>query len=96
MPTRLGGSPLTTPQAIARAVYARCEIVLLDTCFSALDGKTESRVVENLLGAEGLFKKMGTTVFLITNSGKSQTLFSQKGQMGVNGIQLRISTWQTG
>ena len=47
--------------------------MLLDDCFSALDGKTESRIVENLLGSEGLFRKTGTTVFLITSSGMSQT-----------------------
>jgi ABC-type nitrate/sulfonate/bicarbonate transport system ATPase subunit len=57
-------------QALARAVYARCEIVVLDDPFSALDGKTESNIAENLLGPHGLFKSMGTTVFLITNSGK--------------------------
>ncbi|KAF2715971.1 P-loop containing nucleoside triphosphate hydrolase protein [Polychaeton citri CBS 116435] len=54
--------------AIARAVYARCEIVLLDDSFSALDGKTESRIAENLLGSEGLFRNIRTTVLLATNS----------------------------
>ncbi|KAF3012251.1 hypothetical protein E8E14_011229 [Neopestalotiopsis sp. 37M] len=54
--------------ALARAVYARCDIVLLDDSFSALDGKTESRVVENLLGSKGLFKQLGTTVLLMSNS----------------------------
>lgn len=60
---------LTSLQALARAVYASCEIVVLDDSFSALDGKTETCIVQNLLGPEGLFRKMGTTVFLITNSG---------------------------
>lgn len=54
--------------ALARAVYARCEVVVLDDPFSALDGKTESSIAKNLLGPQGLFKSMGTTVFLITNS----------------------------
>ncbi|KAF6805035.1 hypothetical protein CMUS01_14711 [Colletotrichum musicola] len=54
--------------ALARAVYARCEIVLLDDSFSALDGKTESQIMNNLFGVEGHFKKTRTTVFLITNS----------------------------
>ncbi|KAK0620994.1 P-loop containing nucleoside triphosphate hydrolase protein [Immersiella caudata] len=54
--------------ALARAVYARYPLVLLDDCFSALDGETESRIVDNLLGLEGLFRKTGTTVFLISNS----------------------------
>ncbi|KAH0490116.1 hypothetical protein TgHK011_001599 [Trichoderma gracile] len=54
--------------ALARAIYARCDIVILDDSFSALDGKTENRIVENLLGPNGHFRKMSTTVFLITNS----------------------------
>ncbi|KAF4341620.1 ABC transporter [Fusarium beomiforme] len=56
--------------ALARAVYARCVIVLLDDSFSALDGKTESQVVTNLLGPEGHFRKTGVTVVLTTNSVK--------------------------
>jgi ABC-type methionine transport system ATPase subunit len=63
---------LTRLQALARAAYARCEIVLLDDSFSALDGKTESCIVKNLLGPGGLFRQMRTTVFLITNSGTSK------------------------
>ncbi|CCF34829.1 hypothetical protein CH063_01208 [Colletotrichum higginsianum] len=54
--------------ALARAVYARCEMVFLDDSFSALDGKTESRIVENLFGPTGFFRRMGTTVFLVANS----------------------------
>lgn len=60
---------LTSSKALARAVYARCEIIILDDPISALDGRTESCIVENLLGPQGLFKRMGTTVFLITSSG---------------------------
>ncbi|KAJ4251360.1 hypothetical protein NW762_011341 [Fusarium torreyae] len=56
--------------ALARAVYARCEIVLLDDSFSALDSKTESQVVANLLGTQGYFRKTDVTVVLTTNSAK--------------------------
>lgn len=69
---------LTRLQALARAVYARCEIVLLDDPLSALDGKTESSIVENLLGPQGLFRKTGTTVFLMTNSGKTNASLNQR------------------
>ncbi|KAG4437815.1 hypothetical protein IFR05_006702 [Cadophora sp. M221] len=54
--------------ALARAIYARCDIIVLDDPFSALDGKTEKHVVGNLLGPQGILKKMGATVFLVTNS----------------------------
>lgn len=42
--------------------------MLLDDSFSALDGKTESLVIENLLGREGVFRKRACTVLWITNS----------------------------
>ncbi|KAK3694050.1 ABC transporter type 1, transmembrane domain-containing protein [Podospora appendiculata] len=54
--------------ALARAVFQRCKLVILDDTFSALDGRTEDQVSQNLLGPEGLFRKQGTTVFWITNS----------------------------
>ncbi len=57
-------------KALARAVYAKCEILVLDDPFSALDGKTESHVVDSLLGPQGILKKLGKTIFLITNSGE--------------------------
>lgn len=44
--------------------------MILDDAFSALDGKTESRVVQNLFGPEGHFRTMGTAVFMISNSGE--------------------------
>ncbi|RKL22824.1 hypothetical protein BFJ70_g13017 [Fusarium oxysporum] len=56
--------------ALARAIYARCEIVLLDDSFSALDHKTERQVVSNLVGIQGHFRKTGITVILIANSSK--------------------------
>jgi ABC-type bacteriocin/lantibiotic exporter with double-glycine peptidase domain len=55
-------------QAIARAVYARPSIIILDDVLSALDAKTENHVAENLLGNNGIFRKLGTTVILITHA----------------------------
>ncbi|KAI1441069.1 ABC transporter [Annulohypoxylon stygium] len=54
--------------ALARAIFARTDIIILDDPFSALDGTTENEVVNNLFGSDGLFKNLGTTVLLITNS----------------------------
>lgn len=48
--------------------------MLLDDCFSALDGETERQVFANLLGPEGLLRKQGTTVVLVGNSGESSRL----------------------
>lgn len=54
--------------ALARVLYARCEIVILDDTFRALDGKTEKVIVHNLLGPDGIFRNHGTTAIVITNS----------------------------
>ncbi|KAE8423949.1 P-loop containing nucleoside triphosphate hydrolase protein [Aspergillus pseudocaelatus] len=54
--------------ALARVLYARCEIVILDDTFRALDGRTEEAIIYNLLGPDGIFRKHGTTAVVITNS----------------------------
>ncbi|KAH7319081.1 putative ATP-binding cassette transporter [Rhexocercosporidium sp. MPI-PUGE-AT-0058] len=67
-----GGATLSGGQkqriALARAVYSRKDIVILDDVLSALDGKTQSIVVERLLGRQGLFRKLKTTVVLVTHA----------------------------
>ncbi|KAK3329697.1 hypothetical protein B0H66DRAFT_610708, partial [Apodospora peruviana] len=67
-----GGASLSGGQrqrvALARAVFQRCEIAVLDDTFSALDGRAEKQVAENLFGFDGSFRKLGTTVFWITSS----------------------------
>ena len=47
--------------------------MVLDDPFSALDKDVGDHVIQKLLGSSGLFKRMGTTVFLISNSGKLKT-----------------------
>ncbi|KAJ7653017.1 P-loop containing nucleoside triphosphate hydrolase protein [Mycena rosella] len=51
--------------AIARAVYARADLVLLDDVFSALDGETEAHVFSSLFGPDGMLK--GKTTVLVTH-----------------------------
>ncbi|PWY92268.1 putative ATP-binding cassette transporter [Aspergillus heteromorphus CBS 117.55] len=54
--------------ALARAVFSRYSIILLDDPFSALDQAVTDGIVNKLLGSQGLFKSMRTTVLLISNS----------------------------
>ncbi|KAL4747875.1 hypothetical protein BDW72DRAFT_215157 [Aspergillus terricola var. indicus] len=53
---------------IARAIYAREKLLLLDDVSSGLDAKTEERVFYNLFGADGLLRGSDTTVILATNA----------------------------
>lgn len=54
--------------ALARGVYARKAIVLLDDIFSALDAKTERLIIERLFTNQGLFWQQKTTVIVVTHA----------------------------
>lgn len=51
---------------LARAVYARADIYLLDDCLSAVDQHVGRHIIENVLGSNGLLA--GKTRVLATNS----------------------------
>ncbi|KAF7553306.1 hypothetical protein G7Z17_g3696 [Cylindrodendrum hubeiense] len=54
--------------ALARVLYSSCQIAILDDPLTALDGTTEQKIIDNLMGPHGWFRNAGTTVFFITNS----------------------------
>ncbi|KAI0846774.1 P-loop containing nucleoside triphosphate hydrolase protein [Daldinia vernicosa] len=54
--------------ALARAIFSRSEILVLDDPFSALDGSTEHQIIENLFGSDGLLRKLEITVIWVSNS----------------------------
>jgi len=56
-------------QALARAIYAQKDIVILDDCLSGLDGHTENRVWHSLFGREGLLRRCRSTVLIASSSG---------------------------
>ncbi|KAI8314010.1 ABC transporter atnG [Colletotrichum sp. SAR11_59] len=56
--------------AIARALYARQELLLLDDVFSGLDSGTEEIVFSNLLGTNGLLRNNDTTVVLVSSDSR--------------------------
>jgi ATP-binding cassette subfamily C (CFTR/MRP) protein 1 len=81
--TRLGskGVSLSGGQrarlALARAVYARRDIMLLDDVFSALDTNTQEAIYSRLLGPHGLLRELGTTVLLVTHWQKATAAADQ-------------------
>lgn len=56
--------------ALARAIYAQKDIVIIDDCLSGLDGQTENRIWHSLLGREGLLRRCRTTVLIASSSAK--------------------------
>ena len=60
---------LILSQALARAIYSRKELVILDDILSGLDAATEEEVFASVLGRKGLLRQQGTTVILATNAG---------------------------
>ncbi|KAF1951521.1 hypothetical protein CC80DRAFT_553172 [Byssothecium circinans] len=56
--------------ALARAIYAQKDLVVLDDCLSGLDGQTENRVWHSLLGRDGLLRRCRTTVLIASSSAK--------------------------
>ena len=67
-----GGSDLSVGQqarvGLARAVYSRQSVVVLDDAMSGLDATTEEIIFTSLLGPDGLLRKKDTTVILATNA----------------------------
>ncbi|KAM3507972.1 hypothetical protein MY10362_001475 [Beauveria mimosiformis] len=55
-------------EALARALFAECDLILLDDTFSGLDGDTEDKIFKNLFGPDGALKQSGVTVILASNS----------------------------
>jgi ATP-binding cassette, subfamily C (CFTR/MRP), member 1 len=55
--------------ALARAVYARKKIVLLDDVLGALDFKTANLVFDRLLSKEGILRKLQSTIILVSHAG---------------------------
>ncbi|KAE8137329.1 ABC transporter-like protein [Aspergillus pseudotamarii] len=54
--------------AVARAIYARKSLLLLDDSFSGLDTTSQSLIDSRLFGPTGLLRKVGCTVVLATHS----------------------------
>ena len=61
-------SILRYQQALARAVYARSDIFLLDDVLSGLDRTTEDLIFSRLFGPRGVFTHLNSTVVLATHA----------------------------
>jgi ABC-type multidrug transport system fused ATPase/permease subunit len=57
-------------QAIARAVYSKKSVCILDDVFSGMDATTEHGVFNRLLGSGGLLRNDRVTVIVATHAGQ--------------------------
>lgn len=53
--------------AIARALYARPQLALFDDILSALDARTSQHIITHVFGRQGLLRRHGVTVVLVTH-----------------------------
>lgn len=56
-------------QALARAVYNRKSIIILDDVLKGLDADTYTKCFEAVLGPKGLLRRNNTAVILATHNG---------------------------
>ncbi|KAI0143174.1 P-loop containing nucleoside triphosphate hydrolase protein [Xylariaceae sp. FL1272] len=84
--------------SLARAVYARKAIAVLDDVFSGLDSATEDFIFQHVFGKDGLLGKAGTLVILATHSVKRLPqadfihVMSQQGQIVEQGSFSDLNT----
>jgi ABC-type transport system involved in cytochrome bd biosynthesis fused ATPase/permease subunit len=56
-------------QSLARALYSRTPLIVLDDVLTGLDRTTEANILDAVFSADGLLKQMKSTVVVATNSG---------------------------
>lgn len=52
--------------SLARAVFSRCKITIIDDALNSLDGTTAVAVLQALCGVDGVLRRSGSTVLLST------------------------------
>ncbi|KAF3197725.1 hypothetical protein TWF679_002821 [Orbilia oligospora] len=81
--------------ALARAVYSRKPILVLDDIFSGLDAVTEERIFARLLGPDGLLKKNRNTIILATHAVHRLPFANQIIVMAKEGSIQSRGTWES-
>lgn len=79
--------------ALARAVYARKDVVALDDVLSALDARTGKLVFERLLSKDGLLRRLGATIILVTHAVHRLASADQIAVLGQSGQVVQVGTY---
>ena len=62
-------------QALARALYSREHVLILDDALTGLDRDTENSILSSVFGPQGLVEHSAQTVIMATNSGLNYSPF---------------------
>ncbi|PVH78403.1 putative ATP-binding cassette transporter [Cadophora sp. DSE1049] len=79
--------------ALARALYSKKELLVIDDGFSGLDAETEEKVFSKLFGNSGLFRRTGTTVILVTHAVHRLPFADQILALDANGRMIEQGTF---
>lgn len=71
--------------ALARAVYARKPLLVLDDVLNALDAETERSIFDSLFSGQGLMRRLQATVVLVTNNARHLPLADKIVILGPDG-----------
>jgi ATP-binding cassette, subfamily C (CFTR/MRP), member 1 len=88
-----GGRPQKV--AIARAIYARKAILVLDDVFSGFDAGSEQHVFHNVVGPNGLARKQGMTAIFATHAVKFLPYADHIIALGVDGKVVQEGLYDT-
>ncbi|KAK0120207.1 hypothetical protein ONS95_011613 [Cadophora gregata] len=80
--------------ALARALYSKIELLVIDDGFSGLDAETEEKVFSKLFGSSGLLKRIGTTVILVTHAVHRLPFADQILALDASGRMVEQGTFQ--
>ncbi|RDW71574.1 cyclic peptide transporter [Coleophoma cylindrospora] len=80
--------------ALARSLYSKKELIIIDDGFSGLDAETEEQVFVRFFGQQGLLRKLGTTVLLVTHGITRLSYADQILSLDANGHITEQGTFQ--
>lgn len=75
---------------LARAVYARKDVIILDDVFSGLDAHTENAVFHKLLGVHGILRQFETSVIMASSRGTYRILVFHRVQTDLTDVANRL------
>uniref|UniRef100_A0A093V8Q9 Multidrug resistance-associated protein 1 n=1 Tax=Talaromyces marneffei PM1 TaxID=1077442 RepID=A0A093V8Q9_TALMA len=81
--------------ALARALYSRKKVMILDEPFSGLDATTEKHIIQRCLGPNGLLQRWETTIILVTHSLRVLPLANQIFVIDENGSISERGSYQS-